>query len=164
MATNSGSLAQRVDHKLSDNGCSRHRMGSPARWIPHSRVMNQKPETMALKQERNVRLICRIETDGSSPPGCPHTVADRQPYTGSLHSEGGRHKAESSTGSDLPNSPDARRATDNPVSSLSPRQIQRDSRQTVKKKNSPRVEFTSFRYKRDLRKMGSIGHRSFHIS
>ena len=44
-----GSLAKRADHKFFDNGCSRHRMGSPARWIPHSRVMDQNPETMALK-------------------------------------------------------------------------------------------------------------------
>ena len=85
---------------------------------------------------------------------------DNRTLVAYIRKEGGT----SSTGSDLPNSPDARRATDNPVSSLSPRQIERDSRQTVKKENSPRVAFTSFRYKRDLRKMGSTGHRSFRIS
>ena len=154
-------LTQGTNNQLPNDGCSRHRVGSPARRISHIRVMDREPKTMALKQKGDVCGICCDRASSSPPSGCPHSITDGQSYPGGLHSEGGRYKIDGITGLDLPNPPNCRQTGNNPVSSLPSRQVQWNRRPVITKEAPSGVASSTRGNKRDFCKVGCPRRRPF---
>ena len=155
---------QEQDNTLSDNRCSRHRLGRSAERYSYERAVVRDPETMALEQKRNASSLRSNKATIAPTSECSHPTRNGQSNSSSIHSEGRTDKISSTVQSNLLTSPINRRSENNSVSMLPSREIQLHSRPLIMWKSPSRMAPASNSNERNIQKMGRPRHRLIRVS
>ncbi|XP_011313827.1 uncharacterized protein [Fopius arisanus] len=144
---------------LLDDGRSGQRLGSPVRISSYGRDLDKRAERLALQQEGDVCSSLSVTRGSPSNSGLACHVADRQQVTSCIHKERGWNKVLQSPGANLSSPSACGRFPNHLIRVVSPRKVQRDCRQSLQRKATPRMAPPSSSHRTDIQTMGGPRNR-----
>lgn len=156
------SSPQKTSHSLPNHGCIRLGLGSPDERSLHVGRMDERRGGLAFQPEGNVCSIRGNQGESSRTQGCSRDATDRQ-QDSSIHSSRRRDQFSGSAELNLQVTPPGGRIEDDSISLLSPRSVQRDSRQSIQRKGTPRMAHSARGLQKDFPEVRNARRRFIRV-